>query len=196
MNTLLTSMVNDVISLTSRPDLSAEIKVAVRAATLRAHHSDYFWRDWEEYSLRFDTPALIQKVKLQELIPRYRTIRHLRKFDGSEAGDFLLAVTPEESLDSYKRNRLDVFYTAGDQLNIRSSTNLEYILLGCYISPDTGDETYDSWIAKIYPNAIVNDAARIIFKSIGYDEQAAVYTEMVREDYLSLKTNFIQQTGN
>ena len=41
----LAALLADVYSLTTRPDLVAESTVAVRKATLKAHLSDYFFRD-------------------------------------------------------------------------------------------------------------------------------------------------------
>lgn len=193
MNALFTKLFDSVVALTARPDLAAQTKQAIKSSTLRAHNSGFYWRDIAEYSLKFDTPSNLQKVKITQIIPTYRSIRYLRKYDGSVAGDFLKVITPEESLDSYARNVLNVCYTAGDQLNILSSEELSYALLGCYVSPIVTEEDYSSWIAMVMENVIINDAARIIFKTIGYDEQATTYAELVKQDFEYLADNYVQQ---
>lgn len=44
----LNSLVSDVYTLTNRPDLVAETALAVKKATLKMHHVDFFARDiWE-----------------------------------------------------------------------------------------------------------------------------------------------------
>jgi hypothetical protein len=57
------------------------------------------------------------------------------------------------------------------------------------------DEAYSSFIAREYPMAIIYDAAATVFKSIGYDEQAALIRDEVGAYYQELKINCISPVG-
>ena len=48
-----TELCNDVYTMTKRPDLVAETKLAVKAATLKAHQSDFYPKDIYETGIQF-----------------------------------------------------------------------------------------------------------------------------------------------
>lgn len=196
MSTSLLDLAADVYTLTNRPDLVGETKLAIKSATLKAHGSDYFYKDLFESGIIFDLPLTQQSLEYKTLIPRWRALKYLRIFDYTTppgcAKKFLIILQPEDILDSYSVNREDVVYVAGLELQIRTCTCQQYFLLGCYLYPDIGDSTYYSWIADEARYAIVYDAAATIFKTIGYDEQVSTYLRLVQEQYAELKlTNII-----
>jgi hypothetical protein len=196
MNALLTSLFNDVILLTNRPDLVGETLLAIRTATIKAHSSDYFYKDIFETGVMFDTSVAQQSLDYKTLVPKWRALKYLRTYDASTTpgspGDFVEIITPEQVLDSYSASREGVCYVAGQSLQIRTRAAHQYYLIGCYIYPDTGTETFSSWVAEEQSAAIVYEAAATIFKTIGYDEQFAAYQGLVAAQYAELKiTNII-----
>lgn len=197
--TTLASLIADVYTLTNRPDLVGETALAVRAATLKAHTSDYYYKDIFETGVMFDVSARQQSLEYKTLVPRWRALKYLRKFDNSSdpgcPGDFLDVITPEQILDSYSINRENVCYVAGLELQIRSRDAYQYYLLGCYVFPNVVTETYSSWIADESPMAIVTEAAATVFKTIGYDEQAATYARLTQEEYAMLRMTNIVANG-
>jgi hypothetical protein len=198
MSTSFTSLVADVMALTNRPDLVNETNIAVRAATLKAHQSDDYIKDLQEYSVTFSVVDFYQSLDYKSIIPLWRKPRYIRKYNNSTgAPDQLLTyIEPEKVIDSYGYNRLDIFYVAGANIQIRSSTALQYILLGAYINPDITVNSYSSWIANDHPFCIIYDAVAIIFKTIGYDEQVPIYRGMVQEQYMQLKQHAITGLGS
>ena len=45
---------DDVVTITKRPDLAAETALAIRAATLKLHQSDFYFKDlFEKYASEF-----------------------------------------------------------------------------------------------------------------------------------------------
>ena len=60
-------LTSDVMTITNRPDLIAETKLAVKAATLKIHQSDYYYKDLFETGLSWDTAAYTQEVDLSLL---------------------------------------------------------------------------------------------------------------------------------
>lgn len=198
MATSFASLVSDVYSLTTRDDLVAETNLAVRAATLKAHHSDDYIFDFNEYSIAFSTSDYYQTLDYKSIIPLWRKPRYFRKYDNSGSGApgvFLTYIPPEKVVDEFGADRQDIFYVAGANLQIRSSTLLQYALLGCYLNPDVTVASYSSWIANDYPFAIVYEAAAIVYKSIGFDEQAVMYREMVKDAIRDLTMHAITGTG-
>ncbi len=199
MNATLTSLVAAVYTLTNRPDLVGETVLAVKNATLKAHRSDFYYKDLIEHGIQFETSLAQQSLEYKTLIPRWRALKYLRKFDPTippgTPGKFLDIISPESVLDSYAINRENVCYVAGLQLQIRSVQAWQYYLLGCYVYPDVTDESYSSWIADETSAAIVYEAAAIVFKTIGYDEQVSTYRIMVTEEYTELKMSNVVANG-
>lgn len=188
-------LVADVITITNRPDLIDLTKLAVRHATLKAHKLDFFPKDIYETGIQWQTPAYIQSLEYRNLVPRWRALKYLRKYDFTaspgKAGEIFKVITPELILDEYEFQKDNVCYLAGESLEIRSNTKDAYMLLGCYRHPDTTEANYDSWIALDQPSAIVYEAARSVFKQIGFDEQAKEMQSEVADQFTILRQEII-----
>lgn len=184
-------LVADVYTITNRPDLVNETKLAVKAATLKAHQSDYYPKDLYEVGITWADPDYIQSIDYRTLIPRWRAFKFLRKYTSGSPSTFFTFLTPEETLDRYGVNKENVCYLAGEMLEIRSDTEDPYMLLGCYIHPVIDENSYSSWVALDHPYSIVYEAARSIFKQIGWDEQAQQIRQEVAEQYQILKQNVV-----
>ena len=199
MNSLLTSMVNEVFNCTNRPDLATQTASAVKAATLRAHRvgGEYFYKDLVETQIVFGAASYFQTLDWRSTFPLWRTVKYLRKWDTTNLvpGKLMNLIVPEQVLDLYKISREDIFYVAGDNLQIRSSTQDTTFLLAYYANPNVTDAGYSSWVALDHPYAIVYDAALSIFKTIGYDAQFAAYTQMVADERQSLINSNIIGVG-
>lgn len=190
-------LVQEVYTLTGRPDLTGETASAIKAATLKAHTSDFYSKDIYETGIQFESTDYRQSLDLYNLISNFRAIKYLRRVTDAndDEGTFIEIITPEELLDGYGSNRSDVAYVAGRVLEIRSSVEFQYALLGCYVMPIVRVEAYSSWIADLYPYAIVHEAVRIVLATIGYVEEAARYSQLVAEQYALLKMNNLSDVG-
>lgn len=187
----------EVHTITNRPDLVAETKTAVKAATLKAHQVDYFYKDLFEVGVSFDTEDYVQSLEYRSVVDNYRALKYIRKTDANGAADgaFLDLLTIEETVDTYGLNKNDICYVAGNVIQIRSSTPLQYIFFGCYLNPVIVEAQYNSWVAQDHPYAIIFDAAATVFKMIGFDEQATLYRQLVAEQIVLLKTSNIEAGG-
>lgn len=181
-NSLLSAIMGDVYLLTKRPDLVDATRLAVKNATLRLHMTDFYHKDLFETGISFDVANYIHKLSIKELLPTFRAVHYLRKVavdysatSGYVGTDFLEAVHPLYTKDDYGIDRLDVYYSAGQVINIRLSTSEDKLLGGFYLYPNLSDESYESWIAREVKEAIVYDAAATVMKGIGFDEQAAQF---------------------
>lgn len=194
----LVELQNEVFLLTNRPDLQANTLSAVRAATLKLHQMDYWYKDIFETGVSFPTEDYLQQLEYRTLVPNWRALKYLRKTDvqGFDDGDFLKVIPiPEFVEDSYKANLSDVCYVAGDVVQIRSSTKVQYFFLGCYVRPDITMSGYKSWMADDHPFAIVYEAAASIFKQTGDTDQFAAYTRLAAEERQLVTISNVLPTG-
>jgi len=188
-------LVNEVILITKRPDLKTRIESAVRAATLKAHHSDYYYKDLHELPVAFTEPFILQSFLPTDVAPNFRKIKYLRLWNGDIQGDvgqFLTPIQIENSLDSYNYIKTNVYYMAGQLIQMRGTCALDKVLFGCYLHPVVTPETaFDSWIAVEMPYVIIYEASRVIFKSISFTEQANEYGQLTAEQYSELKLSYV-----
>jgi hypothetical protein len=193
----LTELQQEVYTLTNRPDLVAQTLLAVRSATLKIHQADYFFKDIFETGISFSPAAYIQQIEYRTLLPRWRAFQYLRKTNstGAEQGKFIDLIVPENVLDEYQINRTDVCYVAGQVIQIKSSTELQYAILGCYLNPDITVSNYDSWVALDHPYAIVFEAAASVFKMIGDTDQFAAYSTLATQQLVEVRNSNISAKG-
>jgi hypothetical protein len=190
-------LVQDVYTLTNRPDLTGETALAIKAATLKAHQSDFYSKDiYETVIIPDGDPTYIHSIDYLDIVSNYRALKYLRALDSDgEPAQFITMITPEIVLDSYYVSKTDVCYVAGRVLETRTSTIVPKFIFSCYVNPIVTAVDYSSWVADLYPFTIVYEAARVVFKTIGYDEQAAQYQRLVDEQYLLLRTNALPDLG-
>ena len=198
MSVSLASIVADVYTLTNRPDLVGETALAVKAAVIKAHQSDDYIKDFAEYSIAFSASDYFQSLDYKSVIPLWRKPRYIRKYDasGSSPGLMLTYIEPEKVVDEYNASRQNVFYVAGSNIQIRTSDSCQYFLVGAYVNPDVTATGFNSWIANDHPFAIIYEAAAIVFKTIGYDEQVPIYRQMVAEQLQILKQHAVTGLGS
>lgn len=193
----LAELIQEVYTLTGRPDRVAETLSAIKSATLKAHQCDFFYKDIFETGVAFATSDYIQQLDYRTLLPLWRANKYFRKYDNSTGtpGKFLTLIQPELVLDRYQVEKDDIYYLAGAYMNVKSSTQEQYFLYGCYLNPDITQAGFNSWIAKDHPFAIVFDAAATVFKAIGKDDEAAAYRNMVGEQIAMIRGSNIVAQG-
>lgn len=194
----LNDLINNVYTITNRSDRAAETLQAVLSATLKAHQSDYFYKDILETGVSFDVVAYIQQLDYRALLPQWRALKYLRKFDfvnNCPKGPPLKIVEPANVFDDYNAQKVDIAYVAGSNININSCTQEQYYLLGCYLNPNITQNGYNSWIALDHPFCIILGAAASVFKAIGKDEEASTYKQLVADELALLKESNITPIG-
>lgn len=188
----------DVYTITNRPDLVNETKLAVKVATLKMHQSDYYYRDLVEQGISFLTSDYTQQFDLYSVFPNYRALKYIRRYDNSgsgEAKEFFEILTPTSILDAYGNDRTGVAYVAGTVINIKSFYQFQYAIMGVYNNPVVIEDAYNSWIANSHPYAIEFEAARVLFKQIGFDEQATQFQALVAEQLAEIKLSNVTSVG-
>ncbi len=145
----------------------------------------------------FSTSAYLQTLEYRTLFPKWRALKYIRQTDstGTDQGPFFTIITPEAALDQFGRNQENVCYVAGNAIQIRASTEFQYIFLGRYDNPDITEAGYNSWIALDHPYAIVFEAAATVFKAIGDTEKFAAYTSLAAVQAAEVRMSNIQSYG-
>ena len=117
MATPFTTMLANIYALTNRPDLVAETSLALQNATLKAHRSDYYPKDIVETAIACDFSLTQQSVAYKALLPQWRAPKYVRIYDYSvppgAPGLLLTYITPDNVLDDYNNDKVNIFYIAG-----------------------------------------------------------------------------------
>lgn len=195
--TTLAQLSADVYSLTNRPDMVTETNLAIRSATLTVHQREFYFRDQFETGIQFTSANYLQTFEPKVVLPFFRSIKYLRKYDliGQTPGKLLSRITPDQVFDDYGVDCVNVYYSAGAEIQIKMDTQEQFMLFGCYLNPNVTSTMYSSWIADDYPFAIVYAAAAQVFKTLGADVQSNNYATLARDQLILLDTNNIIDTG-
>jgi hypothetical protein len=198
----LTQLVKDTMTKTGRPELVDETYLAVRDATKFVHLQDFFLKDSAELLVPFTTPAFVFQLDTGVFLPRFRKLRYLKKFDQvallakEREEDKLNECAPDRLFDTYNNIKQNVYYLAGKNLNIRSSTQETALLVSWYQYPNTDLENYSSWIADMYAPIITDKAAAIIFRDVGMKDDANAMDNVVMQVHLPVvQRNDIEATA-
>lgn len=202
--TTFAEIIEDVYTITNARHLVSQTILAVKSATLQLHERDFFAKDLVETALQFTPADYLQSIQYRSLFPRYRALKYIRKFDPTattvnEWGqqDKLSPISPDQILDSYGYLQNDVYYIAGDNIQIKSSTLLEYCLIGLYMHPDVSTpDSYKSWIADERKYAVVYQAASIVMGNVLRDQVGkAANQELASLEFAQVLASNILVTG-
>lgn len=196
MSKTFSDLTNDILTLVKRPDLTDAIALHAKNAILKAHSADFFKQDLYENAFNVASAAVQYSIDHKALISRFRKWKYINVIDPITL-DITQPLTPieiENFLDTYGYKQDYSFYLAGQYTQIRVSGSDQYFNFGCYVYPDVTLQS-PSWIADEFPFAIVYEAARTMFKSIGFDEQSSAMQELVSEAYAEVKAAGISTVG-
>jgi hypothetical protein len=194
----LTELRQAVYDLTNRPDLVSQTLLAIQKATLKIHHSDFYYKDLRESGIEFLTETYYQELDYKTLFPLWRALKYIRKYDavGLVAGKFFDVKEPTDILDyQYRIELTDICYAAGSVIQVKSSTSFQYAILGYYTEPNITEASYESWIALDHPFAIITEAAASVFRTIGKTDENQIYLAMAMDELNTLKLSNIQTVG-
>lgn len=176
--TTLADMETLVVAQTKRPDIAAITSAAIRTATLRAHHVDFFPRDLDEGSLSY-TPSSVATSysfpNLSSLLTRPRSLKFIQCIDSATAVpvEKLEYRDVDDLYDSDGNRRQSTYTLVGDTLRIFPQLATGAATAFYYKNPNVNGLEYSSWIADTYPDELSQWAAAIVFARTGFAEMAA-----------------------
>jgi hypothetical protein len=116
---------------------------------------------------------------------------------------YLKELDIDNLIDGWGYEYQDVWYFAGGNINIKSSTQISNGQIGWYAFPildiANGGLGYNSWIANNFPFAIIYRAAGTVFQKIGQDSAIKQYMDpqmgLAVQQLALLKMSSIKGTG-
>ena len=167
-----------VVAQTRRPEVPAITQAAIRTATLRAHHTDFFARDLSTSALQY-TPS--SSAQFYDFADISSTLLRLRSFQLVQCVEPSTLI-PVENLeyrelqdlyDSDQVRRCSMYTLIGDTARMYPTAATGLINVYYYRNPVTSSVGYSSWIADTYPDELAMWAAAIVFARTGFAEMAA-----------------------
>lgn len=187
-----------VIEQTKRPELVGVTDAAIRLATLRAHHVDFFSRDQASQLLTW-TPASTDLFT--DFATIYNTVTRLRTPDFIQAEDVSSPYYATENVEyvndfkefwnEFNELRTSVFTLLGETLRVRFAVATGRARLYYYRNPDTTSATYSSWIADNHPDELAKWAAGIVWARSGFAEQARMVQQEIQDFKSLLVTSYL-----
>lgn len=166
-----------VVGQTRRPEVTAITQAAIRTATLRAHHTDFFSRDLATGTLLY-TPS--SAASFYDFADVSSTLARMRAFQLLQSVDTITSV-PSENLgyreledlyDSDNVLRTSMYTMIGDTLRVYPVSATGKLNVYFYKNPVTTELNFSSWIANEYPDELAMWAAAIVFARTGFAEMA------------------------
>lgn len=167
-----------VAARTGRPELTALTNSAIRTATVRAHHTDFFWQDGFRAFMDYTPDTQLPYVDLNNFrtdLPLFRAMKlvYCVNINNNAPVEKLEYRTIGDEYDSEGKLRNSVYVMHGG-LRIFPWVQTGRVQLVGYNNPNVGLDTYTSWIADLYPEEIAAWAAGIVFQRSGAQEQAQI----------------------
>lgn len=188
------SLVADVITLTNRPELTAETSLGVRNGLIRAHLCDQFPRDMQTSVLTNAGVSTTLFTIDSSALTRFRTISAARLLDVDGNVIYNPEIEVVELGNIYDPDypgvrKQNICYQAGTNLNIYVPCGTYGCSLDWFQSPAVTRDTITSWIAQMFPDVIIWEAAAFVWNRTGNTEKA-------REAMVTLKgTQQAPETG-
>lgn len=185
-------------ALTGHGDLPTETEQMIQAATLRMHQSDFYARDLSENTVDLGSEGFTFSFA-NTTFTRFRAIHYLRKTSAAANGTASTVydnIDPKHLFDAYGKEVNDVWYAAGNNIVLRSSSAVRYLLAGWYQNPVISPVgNYASWIADLVPHAIIFDAASLLFQMLQQQEKSRKFDNLVLEQLALVKMQGLYAHG-
>ena len=181
---LYDAMVEDTMILTARPELQAETEMYVRQATATAHMLAFFPRDLVVTQVQLPNPVSMVQLNIPSLFPRMRALESVRCIDtqgnAMDYPAFSVIEVGDVYVEGYNSLRNNVAYIGGASLNIRGAIT-GAALVSYYTMPNVRRDSYDSWIAQLFPEVITQRAAQLLFNDTGDDAKSQQKQRMLND---------------
>ncbi len=211
------SIADDVYTITNRPDLVTETTVAIRKAIRKFHGADTFKRDLNSVQLRMADLATTDPNQYRWAIP-LDTFPRFRRFDTvaypmnrvmptnqipAPLVDVAQGFGPKRQFvelgannlfDGYGYEKQNYYFITGNTVNVKSGWYIDYLSFTYYQWPTIPQSTsaeLDSWIAREYPDAIIEEASGAVFKMIGKDDEYQRFSTLFAENLAIVKATDI-----
>ena len=176
MSTLLNNLVTRVHVATNRPHLQDEAVAAVIDATLWYHMLGMFPRDYKEQLFALIAgPKYEHAIDVASNIPRLRKIAAVATYS-QECGRIK---KPLKEVKSLRRLNCNEYRVSGGTVQIHSCCPEKAFRIGTYAYPDLSTDSYNSWVAEMYPGFIVDAACLRMYEHLKDTSAVQMYSARV-----------------
>jgi len=107
--------------------------------------------------------------------PLLRRISAIKEYNTALTGQEITfkELDADRVLDSYAIEDVNYWYRAGSAVQLRCNKSLTQLDVLYYKYPDINATVWDSWIARDFPDAVVEEALAQIYKVIGKDSESS-----------------------
>lgn len=166
-----TTVVDEVVRITARPDLLLSIKREVNAAINFATIEGNFARDLVEDSVVVDSSQFVHSISLSTF-PRWRKFGYIKS---PLCKGYINQRDPAKVFENSKEAR-DVYYVTGDTVKISLCSTTPELYVGYFTYPPTLSESLvDYWLLDVSPYMIIHKAAAAIFSQVGNTTEATTH---------------------
>lgn len=181
-----TELVNEVVSITKRPDKVADIRREINKAITFFCLDATFARDRDEMVVQLDPTLAAQSIALSQFT-RFRKVEAIIVPYSKKPLD---PTDPTKLYTQCGKDPLDVFYIGGDNLNISLSQLVSTCKVGYFKFPPVLKDTDTFWLADVSPYMIIDRAAAAIFSNIGDETSARTHKAFADEAFISAKRDY------
>lgn len=167
------TMADNITTRLIRPDKDLEAKDAINDAIEFCTVNGDFANDLVESTVAVESTVYSQSIVISTTFTRFRKIKYLKPLGYTK---FLEWRDPSRMFDMDGNQCRDVWYRAGDNIVINTSSLIETMLYGYYQFPERLDDDADThWMMDYMYSAIFNLACADMWDSVGNAEEGTRY---------------------
>lgn len=179
----ITDITNLTVALTRRPEIPDVTASAIRMATMRAHHTDFFPRDLTSNTIPLvggvPPSGMIDLPNISASLVRLRSIKTIQMLSPEGRPVEELEFRSQDDLFTKEGTRRPHIYTLlGDTLRLYPLSSSQSAQIFFFQNPNLTGLQYSSWIATLYPDDIAAWAATIVFARTGFAEMANQFNQL------------------
>jgi hypothetical protein len=200
--TTFAELLDNVYTVTNRPDLIAETTLAIQKATIKEHSAIDWPRDLQSSNvIALDNTAgnwkyaiQVSDIALASTVRKIKTIREVLAttpnvfytFQGYWGEVDFTEQAADNIFDNYGLERYNYYLREGTNIILTAYRQVDQIGVVYYSLPITIPASYASWIADMYPYVIYEAATADIFKLIGKTDESQLYRQKMGDNRLDI----------
>lgn len=165
---LIDDLKSNVAIVTNKPHLVNEIELSIKRAVVKLHREQNYYPDLIEFEYESLPASNIHQISFDDLVTTSgsgRMVRNVKYVASAERTvPAFEKISPADLFNLNGASRIDVWYSAGSAVNIRSRAVESTFSIGYYMHPLSTDAAINAdWLCREYENLVTSAAAVEIF---------------------------------
>jgi hypothetical protein len=205
--TTFANLIDSVITVTRRPDLTAEITLALKKAIVKEHSAIDYPRDLKVQSSALTQPSPNTFRYSISLPATARKIKYIKEAPANvdsaiftSSGQYGILEFKEKNLDNlfdaYSREAVNYYTRFGTTINLAASRQVDNVTTYYYDLPDLSNTAvYSDWLADLYDYVLYTHAAAEIFRITGKTDEYKIQLASIQDNRLDIIKSEIGELG-